>query len=323
MVPPIGLPILELRAIRLGRGRGRPRILGGREPAAAPLVPTVTGAERIRVAVPSKGRLRDAVLDLLTTAGYPVSGLRGRGSIVRTDDLELIEMRPRDAAAALAAGSLDGAFIATDISLEHGVEGLPTLPLGRARSTLVVAGREDDGPPTLAELAGGVVATHMPNLTRRFLAEHGVEATILTMGGSLEGVCAAGIADAIVDNTETGTSLRQNRLGVLATIAECEAEFRHRGDVPVLDDLVLRIDAALRARAHRYVMLHLPADHVEQLRGVFPGLASPTVMPLAGRDDLVAVHFVVDTSALWTRLGELRAMGATGIVALPPDALLP
>lgn len=279
--------------------------------------------ERTRVAVPSKGRLRDVVHDLLATAGYPVSGLRGRGSIVRTDELELIEMRPRDAAAALAAGSLDGAFIATDISLEHGTDSLPSLALGVARSTLVVAAREADGPTTLAALSGGVVATHMPTLTERFLREHGVDARILTMGGSLEGVCAAGIADAIVDNTETGTSLRQNRLTVLATIAECEAQLVHRGGSAPLDDMVLRVGAALAARAHRYVMLHLPTDGVDQLRSVFPGLASPTVMPLAGRDDLVAVHFVVDTTSLWARLGELRAMGATGIVALPPDALLP
>lgn len=283
----------------------------------------MTSHEPVRVAVPSKGRLRDAVLELLTTAGYPVSGLRGRGSIVHTDELELIEMRPRDAAAALAAGSVDGAFIATDISMEHSVDDLAVLPLDRARSTLVVAGREDSGPRALGDLDGRVVATHMPNLTERFLREHGVEAKILTMGGSLEGVCAAGIADAIVDNTETGTSLRQNRLGVLATIAECEAEFRHHGTSAVLGDLVLRIDAALRARAHRYVMLHLPSDELDNLRGVFPGLASPTVMPLAGREDLVAVHLVVETKSLWQRLGELRAMGATGIVALPPDALLP
>jgi ATP phosphoribosyltransferase len=283
----------------------------------------VTSSDRTRLAVPSKGRLRDVVHDLLSTAGYPVSGLRGRGSIVRTDELELIEMRPRDAAAALAAGSLDGAFIATDISLEHGTNELPSVQLGLARSTLVVAAREADGPTSLADLAGGVVATHMPQLTERFLQEQGVEARILTMGGSLEGVCAAGIADAIVDNTETGTSLRQNRLTVLATIAECEAELVHRGDSPVLDDLALRVGAALAARAHRYVMLHLPTDEVDHLRSVFPGLASPTVVPLAGRDDLVAVHFVVETSALWARLGELRALGATGIVALPPDALLP
>lgn len=283
----------------------------------------MTGAPAIRVAVPSKGRLRDETLDLLSTAGYRVSGLRGRGSTVRASGLELIEMRPRDAAAALAAGTLDGAFIATDISMEHGTSGMPTQRLGAARSTLVIAARETDGPSSLAGLAGGVVATHMPRLTERFLDEAGVRATILSMGGSLEGVCAAGIADAIVDNTETGTSLRQNRLAVLATIAECEAEFVHRGGVAVLDDLELRLGAALGARRHRYVMLHLPVGRIDDLRSVFPGLASPTVVPLAGREDLVAVHFVVDTTELWERLSELRAMGATGIVALPPDALLP
>lgn len=273
--------------------------------------------------MPSKGRLRDDALELLSTAGYRVSGLRGRGSIARTVGLDIIEMRPRDAAAALAAGTLDGAFIATDIAMEHEISELPSMPLGSARSTLVLAARDADGPAALSELDGGVVATHMPVITERFLAESGVRARIITMGGSLEGACAAGLADAIVDNTETGTSLRQNQLRVLATIAECEAEFVHRPGLPVLQDLELRIGAALGARRHRYVMLHLPSDRIDELRSVFPGLASPTVMPLAGRSDLVAVHFVVHTTMLWERLTELRAMGATGIVALPPDALLP
>jgi ATP phosphoribosyltransferase len=283
----------------------------------------VSGERTARIAVPSKGRLRDEALELLSTAGYKVSGLRGRGSIARTAGLDIIEMRPRDAAAALAAGTLDGAFIATDIAMEHEISDLPTQRLGYARSTLILAGKDSDGPATLQDLDGGVVATHMPCVTERFLAEHGVQARIITMGGSLEGVCAVGLADAIVDNTETGTSLRQNRLQVLATIAECEAEFVHRADQQVLTDLELRIGAALGARRHRYVMLHLPADRLDDLRPIFPGLASPTVLPLAGRDDLVAVHFVVETTQLWERLAELRSMGATGIVALPPDALLP
>lgn len=286
-----------------------------------------TARDKIRVAVPSKGRLRDDTLDLLATAGYRISGLRGRGSIVQTVELELIEMRPRDAAAALAAGTLDGAFIATDIAMEYGLMEQSRLPLGLAKSDLIVAAKESDGPASVADLEGGVVATHMPAVTEKFLQSEGVTATVVAMGGSLEGVCAAGIADAIVDNTETGTSLRQNRLTVLATIAHCEAEFVYRSTPSsetsrVINDLVLRINAALGARKHRYVMLHLPTDRIEDLRNLFPGLESPTVMPLAGRDDLHAVHFVVETTVLWKRLGELQNLGATGIVALPPDALL-
>jgi ATP phosphoribosyltransferase len=282
--------------------------------------PDIDGAV---VAVPSKGRLREQCLTLLASAGYPTGMLHGGGSIATMGELSLIEMRPRDAAAALEAGQLDAAFLATDIVMEHDLEELPALPLGFSRSTLVLASRDDDGRSSAADLAGGVVATHLPRLTERFFAERGVDVTVVGMGGSLEGVCAAGLADAIVDLRETGTSLLTNRLRVLEEIRACEALLVRRVDTPALSDLTLRAEAVLAARRHRYVMLHVPRERLESLREVFPGLASPTVLPLAGRDDLVAVHFVVSGADLWARLSDLRALGATGIVALEPQALLP
>jgi ATP phosphoribosyltransferase len=275
------------------------------------------------VAVPSKGRLREQVMTLLDSAGYATGMLHGAGSIARLDGLSLIEMRPRDAAAAIAAGQLDAAFLATDIVMEHDLEGLEALPLGFSRSDLVLASRDDDGRREAADLEGCIIATHLPNLTRRFFADAGVDVTVVAMGGSLEGVCAAGLADAIVDLRETGTSLLQNRLRVLEEIRACQALLVRRTAAPALDDLHLRVEAVLTARRHRYVMLHVPAELVGELRQVFPGLASPTVLPLAGRDDLVAAHFVVPADDLWTRLGDLRALGATGIVALEPQALQP
>lgn len=282
--------------------------------------PTLSGAV---IAVPSKGRLREQVLTLLGSAGYPTGALKGAGSIARLADLSFIEMRPRDAAAALAAGQLDAAFLATDIVMEHELEDLDALGLGFSRSDLVLASRDDDGRTSAADLAGGFVATHLPALTERFFGAAGIDVTVVAMGGSLEGVCAAGLADAIVDLRETGTSLLQNRLRVLEEIRSCEALFVRRSSSAVLADLHLRIEAVLTARRHRYVMLHVPSDRVAQLREVFPGLAAPTVLPLAGREDLVAAHFVVPAADLWTRLGDLRALGATGIVALEPQALQP
>ena len=160
------------------------------------------------------------------------------------------------------------------------------------------------------------------NVTGAFFAERGIEVTVLAMGGSLEGACAAGLADAIVDLRETGTSLAQNRLRVLEVLRESEATFVHRPGLPELADLELRLQAVIDARRHRYVMLHVPRESLDGLKAIFHGLASPTVLPLAGRDDLVAVHFVVHNGELWSRLGDLRALGATGIVALQPGALL-
>ena len=205
--------------------------------------------------------------------------------------------------------------------LEEELGALVQVPLGAARSDLVVASRDDDGRTSAADLAGGVVATHLPATTTRWFTDQGIDVTVVTMGGALEGVCAAGMADAIVDLRETGRSLAENRLRVLAEIAPCEALFVHDGD-PGLDDLAVRIGAVLAARRHRYVMLHVDPTRVGDLAALFPGLAAPTVLPLAGRDDLVAVHLVTEAGTFWTRLQDLRALGATGIVALPPDALV-
>jgi ATP phosphoribosyltransferase len=275
-----------------------------------------------RVGIPSGGRLRDECLLLLTRAGYPTGMLHGGGSIAKVDGLEFIEMRPRDAAAALAASQLDAAVLATDIVMEHELEDLAALPLGFSRSDLVLASRDDDGRQRAEDLAGAVVATHLPRLTEQFFSGRGIQVTVVPMGGSLEGVCAAGLADAIVDLRETGTSLLTNRLRVLETIRACEAMLVQRRQTAELAGLALRLEAVLEARKRRYVMLHVPRERLEDLRAVFPGLASPTVLPLAGREDLVAVHFVVAETDLWGRLGELRALGATGIVMLQPQALL-
>lgn len=274
-----------------------------------------------RVAVPSRGRLRDGVVELLSHAGYPTSAFRGASARTSIDDLEFIEMRPRDAAAWLRAGRVDAAFISTDIVLEEELGHLPSMALGLSRSDLVVASRDDDGRTTSTELAGAVVATHLPAATSAWFQSQEIDVTIVAMGGALEGVCAAGLADAIVDLRETGTSLSQNRLRVLAQIATCEALFVH-DNAPELADLALRLQAALDASKHRYVMLHLPPSQVSALAALFQGLASPTVLPLAGRDDLVAVHLVTEAASLWAQLGEIRAIGGSGIVALPPDALV-
>jgi ATP phosphoribosyltransferase len=260
-------------------------------------------------------------LALLDLAGYSTSKFRGASARVTIDDVEFIEMRPRDAAAWLAAGRVDGAFISTDIALEDRLEELATIPLGVALSELVVASRDDDGRATVHDLAGAVIATHMPRVTSAWFQARGVATTVVTMGGALEGVCAAGMADAIVDLRETGTSLSQNRLRVLATITNCEALFVQR-DNAGLENMTLRLGAALEARQQRYVMLHLPKAEVDKLVSIFPGLAAPTVLPLAGRDDLVAVHLVVEASSFWAHLGEIRAVGASGIVSITPDALL-
>jgi len=280
-------------------------------------------SSQTRIAIPSKGRLRESVLDLLAHAGYSRRSFDRMNASALVEDFEFIEMRPRDAAAWLGEGRLDAAFISTDTALENEIEGWPTLELGFSYSDLVIAVKEDAPFKKLADLSGKTVATHLPAWTERWLDNEGVDAHVVNMGGSLEGVCAVGLADAIVDLRETGGSLQRNRLRVLAEGHGCQATFAWAdSSADAVAPLTLRLEAALEARLTQYVMLHVPADQVDELGNVFPGLAAPTVLPLAGRNDLVAAHIVVKRANLWSKLGELRAMGATGIVALKTDAIL-
>lgn len=277
-----------------------------------------------RVGLPSRGRLRDEVITLLDHAGFSVSMFRGSDARATVEGIEFIEMRPRDAAAWLRAGRLTAAFISTDIAMEYELDSWPSTDLGFARSDLVLAARDDDDRRATTDFEGAIVATHMPEVTRRWFDAQGVDVTVVPMGGALEGVCAAGLADAIVDLRETGASLARNRLRVVAEMQACQARFVRSPDSGEgLADLELRIGAALDARKRQYLLLHIPPDRLDRLTELFHGLASPTVLPLAERDDLVAAHLVVERDDLWAKLGALRALGATGIVALPTDAILP
>ena len=277
-----------------------------------------------KIAVPSKGRLRDRVFDLLRHAGYNLRQLGTENAALVVENIEFIEMRPRDAAAWLKAGRLEAAFISTDTALEQGIEHWPAIDLGFSRSNLVVACRTDSPYKRAEDLTGRTVATHLPNWTQRWFDHKEIEIDVVSMGGSLEGVCARGLAEAIVDLRETGNSLRRNSLHVIEEGPLCQAVFAHKPNIdrPEVEGLLLRMEAARTATSHQYVMMHIPPTKVQELETIFPGLAAPTLLPLAGRKDIVAVHLVVKRNYLWARLAELRELGAIGIVALPTDAIL-
>jgi ATP phosphoribosyltransferase len=156
------------------------------------------------------------------------------------------------------------------------------------------------------------------------LADRGVEADVVAMGGALEGVCSLGLADAIVDLRQTGNSLAINNLHTLEVMAKCQAILAWNEDHAAdLEWMTNRIQAAVEGRKAQYLIFHLPVDQVQNLGEAFEGLESPTVMPLRGRHDLVAVHVVVQTSEMWSHLPALSALGASGVVALPVHALMP
>ncbi len=267
------------------------------------------------VAIPSKGRLRESVLDLMTRAGYPRALSKSTQG-----EISFIEMRPRDAATWLANGHLSAAFISTDIALEQGIEDWETTPLGFSTSDLVIACQKDAPYKAPLDLKGKVIATHLPTWTRKWFDSMEIDVEVISMGGSLEGVCAQGLADAIVDLRDTGASLFNNGLHAIHKAESCQATFvQGKTSSPALDELTLRLNSVLVAKEKLYVMFHLSLDKLAELKVLTQ--RTPTIVPLDGSDN-VAVHLVFNKKDFWEQLSDLKALGATDLVASSPEAIL-
>jgi ATP phosphoribosyltransferase len=277
----------------------------------------------LRVAVPNKGALSEPASAMFREAGY-LQRADPRELVLQDPDsgVEFFYLRPRDIATYVASGDLEVGITGQDLLLDSGVAAEELLPLGFAGSTFRYA-----APPgaarSVADLAGLRIATALPGIVIRHLADAGVAATVVPLDGAVENAVRLGVADAIADVVSTGTTLRQAGLDILGdTILTSEAVLIRRpgaGASATVDQLVRRLHGVLVAR--RYVMLDydVRAERLEAACAVTPGLESPTVSPLH-REGWFAVRSMVsrrDTNRIMDELWELgaRAILATDIHA--------
>jgi ATP phosphoribosyltransferase len=274
--------------------------------------------DRLRVAVPNKGRLMEPSERLLADAGLSFErSARALSVPVRNVPIDLLFVRTEDVVEMVADGVAGAGITGFDLVAESGAE-IPVvaeLGFGRCRLTAAVA---NSSPITSLEgLTGTRVATAHPAITRRLLAERGIEATVVALRGSVEVAPRLDVADAIVDLVSSGSTMLVNGLRPLATLLESQAVLVAS---PGSDDRVAGMATMLRAvtaaRTRRYLMLNAPVDAVDRIAGMIPGLRAPSVVPLA-HNGAVAIHSVVDTDDLWHLMPELEAAGATGILVLP------
>jgi ATP phosphoribosyltransferase len=201
------------------------------------------------------------------------------------------------------------------------------LDFGRCRLSLAVP---DDFPYTgLGSLAGRRIATTYPNVLGRFLRENSISADIVTLSGAVEIAPRLGRADLICDLVSTGSTLTANHLREVTTVLQSEAALI-RTPVPLPDEkadwvrrLLLRIDGVQQVRESKYIMLHAPRSALPQIKKLLPGSESPTVIPLDGSDDKVAIHAVCRENVFWETLESLKAAGASALLVLPVEKMLP
>ena len=284
----------------------------------------------LRIALPNKGRLSEDARDLFTDAGLEAKGKGDRALTASLGgEFEAIFVRAADIPEFVADGAAQAGITGVDLVNESGreVEELLDLEFGCCR--LVVAVRDDGRIKSLADLQGRPrVATVFPRITADFFARAEIPVDIVPVSGAAEIAPHLGIADIVVDLTETGSTLKVNGLVEIATVLQSSA--RMITIVPVgdprrtqLNELVDALSSVLRARSRRYLMANVPRARLAEVQAILPGINGPTVIDIMDHGEMVAVHAVVSAATIYRTIGQLKQLGGQGILVTRIERLMP
>lgn len=277
--------------------------------------------ERLRIAVPSKGRLREPAVELLHDAGLgpETPGDRALAFPCRNALVEALLVRADDVPEYVQDGVVDCGITGLDIVRERGAEVQELVRLGFGACTLEAAVPEESPVSTLDALRGARVATSFPRLASELLPD---PIEIVDVHGSVELAPRMGLADAIVDLVSSGSTLRTNGLRSVGTLLESEAVLVGPANPPaVAVQLAGIFRSVVEARGARYLMLNAPEEGLERICELVPGSGAPSVLRLA-EPGMVAVHSLVPAADVWRLLPELEAAGATSILLVPVERMI-
>jgi ATP phosphoribosyltransferase len=272
----------------------------------------------LTVAVPNKGSLAEAAAALLTEAGYRQRrDSKDLATIDAENEVEFFYLRPRDIAIYVGEGTLDVGITGRDLLLDSGAHAQEALQLGFGASTFRFAAPV--GTITSVEqLAGQRIATSYPGLVDAWLSEHGIQAHVVRLDGAVETSVRLGVADAIADVVQTGTTLRQAGLEVFGDpILTSEAVLIERVGTPATGNgfevLKRRVESVLVARSYVMMDYDIAVDALDAAVEITPGIESPTVSPLR-KDGWVAVRSMVPRQTAQPVMDRLYDLGARGIL---------
>ena len=287
---------------------------------------------QLRLGIPA-GSLQEATAELFKKAGYKVT-FASRSYYPAIDDPEIhcTLIRAQEMPRYVQDGSLDCGLTGYDWIVENDAKvtelsELVFSKVSRRPVRWVLAVPNDSPIQSVKDLQGKRIATEVVNLTRRWLASHGVEAHVEFSWGATE-VKPPRLADAIVDVTETGSSLRANNLRIVADLVQSTTRFIANPAAYAdpwkkqkMDDLVLMLQGALDAEGKVGLMMNVPAASLKAVLAVLPALQNPTISSLSN-DQWVAVNTILDENTVRHLIPQLKAAGATGIVEYPISKII-
>lgn len=281
----------------------------------------------LRIAVQSKGRLYEDTMNLLKEAGIKVSSSK-RTLLVQSSNfpLEVLFLRDDDIPQTVADGVADIGIVGENEFVERGFEADVVKRLGFSKCRISLAIPKAVDYQGVEWFNGKKIATSYPGILRKFMQEKGIDINIHVIQGSVEIAPGIGLADGIFDIVSSGSTLVSNNLKEVEVVMQSEALLIGNPNLDnekkeILEQLLFRIESVLIADGKKYVRMNVPKSQLAQIAKVLPGLKSPTIIPLAD-EDWCSVHSVLDEKQFWEIVGQLKALGAEGILVTPIEKMI-
>ncbi len=281
----------------------------------------------IRIAVQSKGRLYEDTMNLLKEADIRVRESK-RTLLIKSSNfpLEVLFLRDDDIPQSVSSGVADIGIVGENEFREKHEDAQTIMRLGFSKCRLSLAIPKTVDYPGLSWFSGRKIATSYPNILRSYMNSHNIKTDIHVITGSVEISTGIGLADAIFDIVSSGSTLVHNNLKEVEIVMESEAllignwqmdEEKHA----ILNEMLFRFKAVMSAQNKKYVMMNVPKDQIEAITEVLPGVKSPTIIPLSDTN-WCAVHTVIDEKRFWEIIGQLKELGAQGILVTPIEKMI-
>ena len=281
----------------------------------------------IRIAIQKSGRLNQQSLALLKNCGISIdNGKDQLKAAARNFPVEVFFLRNGDIPQYLRDGVVDLAILGSNTLVEKGqdLKVIETLGFSKCRVSIAIPkGIEFNG---LKDLKGKKIATSYPTTVKKFLGEHAIEADLHIINGSVEIAPNIGLADAICDIVSSGSTLFKNNLKEVVKILDSEAVLVQAPKINAdqkewIDRIQFRIQAVLRAKRSKYILLNAPNESIGKISSILPVLKSPTVLPLA-EAGWSSIHSVINEGDFWEVIDQLKVAGAEDILICPIEKMV-
>ena len=281
----------------------------------------------LKIAIQKSGRLHDESIQILKDCGISIYNGNDQLKVTASNfPLEVYYLRNSDIPQYLIDGVVDIAIVGDNLLVEKGQNIQIAEKLGFSKCKVSVAVPKNFNYNSIQDLNGLRVATSYPKTVVDYFSSKGISVDIHQISGSVEIAPNIGLSDAIVDIVSSGSTLFKNGLKEVEVILKSEAVLAVSPRISdkakqLVSKLQFRIQAVLRSRKSKYILMNVPNDKISEISKILPVLKSPTVMPLA-EEGWSSVHSVIDEDKFWEVIDQLKEAGAEGILVCPIEKMV-